>query len=175
MKRMLGILLALVMVLSIGMANAATLDTEERPGTELTSLGYFAKEGEIIEGDATDINATNLFDRTYSSLIYADTEKGMIEYFLGGEYKTLEVFFYIPDEAITNGQDQSWDAAVISVYTDEELLFTVSQFAPFDMPLPLIIDVENAQYLRFEFDNVCYYYNGRPCGLAALGEPKLYK
>ena len=175
MKRALGILLILVMVLSLGMANAASIDTAERTGTDLISLGYSAKEGEIIEGDSTDINADNFFDRIYSSLIYANTEKGMIEYHLGGEYKTLELYFYIPDEAITNGRDQSWDAAAISVYADEELLFTVSQFAPFDTPLPLIIDVENAQYLRFEFDNVCYYYNGKPCGLAAIGEPILYK
>ncbi len=175
MKRALGILLILVMILSLGMANAATLDTAEAPGTDLISLGYSTREGEIIEGDSTDINAENFFDRIYSSVIYANTEKGMIEYYLGGEYKTLETFFYIPDEAITYGRDQSWDAAVISVYTDEELLFTVSQFTPFDTPLPLIIDVENAQYLRFEFDNVCYYYNDKPCGLAAIGEPKLYK
>lgn len=175
MKRILVILLALVMMLSLGMANADAVDNAERTGTDLISLGYSAKEGEIIEGDSTDINADNFFDRIYSSLIYANTEKGMIEYHLGGEYKTLELFFYIPDEAISNGRDQSWDAAAISVYTDEELLFTVSQFAPFDTPLPLIIDVENAQYLRFEFDNVCYYYNGNPCGLAAIGEPILYK
>lgn len=175
MKRALVILMVLVMALSFGMANAATVNTWAEPGVELTSIGYFNKVDRIVEGNSTNLNAKDNYGNTYSSMIYADTTEGSIEYRLGGQYKTLEATFYIPAMAVQNGWDHMWDTAVISVYADNEFLGTVSRFSAYDTPLPTIIDVENVQFLRFEFNDVCYFYNGREWGLVAIGDPTLYR
>lgn len=174
MKRALGILLTLVMILSIGMASAATLNTRGNPGTDLTSIGYFTKEDRIIEGNSTHVNATDSFGNTYASLIYSDTEEGMIEYRLGGAYETLEATVYIPTYALQNGWDHMWDTATISIYADNQFVGTISGFTSHDAPLPIEIDVEDVQFLRFEFDDVCFYYMGRANALAVIGNPTLY-
>ena len=174
MKRALGILLTLVMILSLGMASAATLNTWGNPGTDLTSIGYFTKEDRIIEGNSTHVNATDSFGNTYASLIYSDTEEGMIEYRLGGAYETLEATVYIPTYALQNGWDHMWDTAEISIYADNQFVGTISGFTSHDAPLPIAIDVEGVQFLRFEFDDVCFYYMGRANALAVIGNPTLY-
>ena len=178
MKRILGILLILTLVLSLGMAGAesygAWSDNIASAGTPLTSLGYYNKEDRIIEGNAYDINATDNCGNQYSSMIYANTYDGMIEYRLGGRYNTLNASVYVPAFAVQNGHDHNWNTAVISVYADNNFLGTISGFSAYDAPLPISINVQNVQFLRFEFDNVCYYYNGMEYGLAAIGNPTLY-
>ena len=178
MKRTLGILLILVMVLCLGMANAQTYgawnDSIRSAGTDLTSIGYFTKEGRIIEGNSTDLFAEDGYGNHYSSLIYSNINEGMIEYRLGGNYTTLDATVYIPDFALKNGHDHQWSTASISIYADNQYLGSVSGFSAYDAPLPIRVNVENVNFLRFEFDDVCYFYNGMEYALAVIGDATLY-
>ncbi|MBQ4538928.1 MAG: hypothetical protein II995_04900 [Oscillospiraceae bacterium] len=177
MKRTLGLLLVLLMVISLGMANAQTYgawnDNIYSAGTSLTSIGNFTKEDRIIEGNSSDLFAQDGYGNQYSSLIYSNTCEGMIEYRLGGNYKTLNATVYIPAFALQNGHDHQWNTASISIYADNQYLGCVSGFSAYDAPLPIRVNVENVQFLRFEFNNVCYYYHGMEYALAVIGNAML--
>lgn len=179
MKRTIAVLLVLLMVLSLGMANALTFNASNTNvadlGVELTSIGYYTKDNGIIEA-----GIGNLFDHdncgnSYTTLIYPNIEEGQIEYRLNGAYTTLEASVYLPEYSLKYGESHQWNHAVISIYGDDMLLGTISGFSAYDEPLQLLVNVEDVRFLRIEFDNVYCYYHGMTYPLAVIGNPILTK
>ena len=177
MKRALSILIALAMVLSLGMACAQAQvtwhDSAYPTYTELVTIGYFTKEGRVIESETVSLFEDDGFGNAYGSLIYCDRDESSIEYRLGRAYASLDTTFYVPTHALQNGWDHRWDSAEIRIFGDGELLCTVSGFTAYSEPLPVSIDVSNVNFLKIEFNNTIYFYSGMTYPLVALGNPVL--
>lgn len=176
MKRALSILMILVMVLSLGMANAQTwtYDTFTR-GTSLTSIGYFNKVERIVEASSGNLFDNDNYGNYYSDLIYAGTSEGMIEYRLDDNYTAFNTTLYVTGPATKEGHDHYWDTATISVYGDDVLMYRIAGFTPKSAPQPVNLNIEGVKFLKITFDHACYYRHGMEEPLVALGNPMLVK
>ena len=140
----------------------------------LTSIGYFTKDDHVLEaeGGYTRFDTDN-YGNAYGTLIHASVSEGGIEYRLDKEYSALMCTLYVTDTAVKEGHDHQWQNAAINFYADDVLIYSATGFTAKSEPLPLMLDVQDVQFLRIEFDRVCYYNTGREHPLVAVGNPML--
>lgn len=143
--------------------------------TSLADLDYFTKDDWVYMLEDYFLYEEDNYGNIYDAMLVSCTEEGAIEYRLGGDYRLFIGYVYVPDYALKNGYHHYWDTAELSIYGDDQLLFTISGFNEKTEPVPFALNVEGVKFLKVVFDHTILYHQGSGSPLAAIGKPALVK
>lgn len=115
----------------------------------LTELEEYTNDG--LSVNDTLYNTDN-YGTSYSSSImptssYVGSEH-YIEYYLENKYAKFEAILYITEGARDSA---TVDEAIVSIYGDDVLICTYSNFSPKDKPKEIVVDISNVEFLKIQF------------------------
>ena len=143
----------------------------KQPETSLRDLDYFTSD--MIDLDVSDLWLEDNYGGKYAHGISStNSDPAVVEYQLNGQYSELAGTLYVAVYAVQNGHDFQWNKFKFSVYADDTLIYTVSDFDEKTEPLSLLLDVRGVQFLKLKFEGN-YCYDWMPMPMVVLGNPVL--
>lgn len=144
-----------------------------RHSVPLTDIEHFSKAGAIQEDYWID--GTDNYGTVYPhSITPFDSGTTYIEYYLGGQYAKLSGVLYVISHAKSiNPLYYTWNIATISIYGDDNLLYTNTGFTTKDPPINISVDISEVEFLKISFENAHYFDEGLSESLIGLGNPTI--
>ena len=152
-------------------------DFQQQTYKLLKNVECFSKTEGVYSGSSYE-NIDN-YDNVYASCIYGygtvfDNEDPYIEYHVGKEYTNLSCTVYVVKSARTVNPDYAgWDIATLSIYGDDVLLYTCSDFSPKYKPIDISVDISNVEFLKICFLNADYPNEGSRHPILGIGNPTI--